>query len=327
MFVCHNRFEDFSQRHVHTLGGYERAVRAAFRAGYEKEYRTYLLPKVASALDRGIVAVLHLRRGDILESRVIDKNHRLTSFSILASTIKNIIAAREDAHKGATTALPISFFILAEGSKDSETVLEYDEDNPHILHPLNITAILGDVCNSTNMCIAEVLWEASFYESFTVMCEADILVTSTSGYAWVAGALCVNPLTVGIEGWNDFKAFANVVPIKPQGPLWAHSTTVRLDGIYQGWAQMLLSRGQRRSGSRVILSPEEQILNGDDSSSDDKDKSFPAWKPVWSSKSLFFPEGASLADLSRSAVNVYYRACLTNTDAPMHSVNGNMIHF
>jgi hypothetical protein len=302
-------------------------VRAAFRAGYEQEYHKYVLPKLARDLDSGIVAVLHLRRGDILESRVIDKTHRLTSFSVLASTIKDIMAAKQsyDLASSLTNAsyipLPISFFILAEGSKDSGTVMEYDEANPHILHPLNITLVLGDVCTAKSMCKVEVLWQASFYESFTVMCEADVLVTSTSGFAWVAGALCVNPMTVGIEGWNDFEAFANVVPIKPQGPLWAHSTTVLLEGIDEGWRQMLSSRIRRRSGSRVVLSPIDKSNDNDIESVNGS--LYPPWKSVWSnSNKLFLDETSSLVDLSHSAVNVFYRACLTNTDAPVHSVNG-----
>jgi len=55
------------------------------------------------------------------------------------------------------------------------------------------------VCGLASGCRVSVLWQASFFEAFTTMCESDILVTSTSGFAWVAGALCTPPMTVGIK--------------------------------------------------------------------------------------------------------------------------------
>ena len=222
--MCHNRFEDFQTRITNTISGYEWPARAAFLAGYERHYLNHLSVDVASALEKGVVVVVHIRRGDVLESKVtllslyvifthqfdalcigqqvIDMKHRLTSFSIYEQILRKLLAVRRD---GPNPTRPISIFLLAEGSSDGDSVLEYEEKDAHSHFMLNATSALLDVCNATESCQQRVLYSLSFFEAYTAMCEADVLITSTSGFAWVAGALCTPPMTVALPAWDNFQ--------------------------------------------------------------------------------------------------------------------------
>ena len=248
VFQCNNRFEDFSERHLNTIEGYAAPMRAAFNAGYRKHYQNFLMPSISVALDEGIVVAVHIRRGDILESKVIDMKLRLTSFKFYESIIRNILYLRNNESSSIFT--PIHFFLLAEGSTSSDTIVEYDENNAHNQHTLNVTSTLSDVCNAGTKCSVETLLNASFFQSFTAMCQADVLVTSTSGFAWAAGAFCTPPMTVAIPAWNSFNGFENVVHVKAVNscPLYSSKCSGVLEQGERGWKEMLEIKDMKRKG-------------------------------------------------------------------------------
>ena len=239
VFQCNNRFEDFAERHVNTIEGYAIPMRAAFNAGYRIHYHKYMMPSISTALNQGIVVVVHIRRGDVLKSKIIDVKLRLTSFKFYESIIRSVLYLRNNETSSIST--PIHFFLLAEGSTNSDMIVEYDEHNAHNQFMLNVTSLLSDACNLENKCNIETLYNASFFESFTAMCQADVLVTSTSGFAWTAGALCTPPMTIAVPAWDSYNSFENVVYVKPINncPLYSNQCIGNLEGGEQGWREML----------------------------------------------------------------------------------------
>lgn len=134
---------------------------------------------------------------------------------------------------------PISFFFLCEGSKDSKHIIEFDKYDQHKLFPVDISSQLHDVCNKDTLCDTEVLWDASFLESFTSMCISDVLITSTSGFSWTSAVFCEPKLTLGIKFSQDYDGIANVVNVEPHDHLWQWQTKVRLDGLEEKWQNMI----------------------------------------------------------------------------------------
>jgi hypothetical protein len=142
-----------------------------------------------------IMIVIHMRRGDVMRGKV-DQNHRLVSYGVYVHMIKKLLEVRA---ASANATHPIRVFFLCEGAVNNYSIVEYDKMDFHKSQHINLLTDLGGVCNKEKACSMEVLHQADFLQSFTAMCESDVLVTSTSGFPFVASALCEPKMILGIR--------------------------------------------------------------------------------------------------------------------------------
>jgi hypothetical protein len=101
---------------------------------------------------------------------------------------------------------------------------------------------MAGFCNPQTNCSATVLPHATFLTSFTLLCEANVLVASTSGFSWSAAALCEPPITIAIKLSQDYEGIKNhidVVPTNKGDKLWNPNTKVLLSGHENLWNEML----------------------------------------------------------------------------------------
>jgi hypothetical protein len=155
-----------------------------------------MVPEVKAAKDAGrIIITVHIRRGDIMWGRV-DRDHRLVSYGVYVRMLTELLQVRATSPNASH---PVSLFFLCEGAENSYSISEYRQDNLHQSYAVNLTEHLGSVCNASTGCSMEVLWKADLLQSFTAMCESDVLVTSTSGFSFVAAALCEPKMTLAIH--------------------------------------------------------------------------------------------------------------------------------
>jgi hypothetical protein len=162
-----------------------------------------MAPQVKAAREAGqIIVTVHMRRGDVLWGRV-DRDHRLVSYGVYVRIVKELLQVRSTSPNATH---PMKIFFLCEGAQNDYSIMEFDAGNLHHLYPINVTTHLGEACNETNACSMEVLWKADLLQSFTAMCDSDVLVTSTSGYPFVASALCEPKLTLAIHFSSNYDA-------------------------------------------------------------------------------------------------------------------------
>jgi hypothetical protein len=87
---------DFQQRIIRSIEPISRPLRAAFRAGYTSQVMHYLPARNEVRGSKGagqFVIVAHVRRGDILHSRRIDREHRLVSVHVYIDILKQVLLA------------------------------------------------------------------------------------------------------------------------------------------------------------------------------------------------------------------------------------------
>ena len=245
VFECENRYEGFQSRVSKSLHGWERPVRAAFRAsrgvtpppssatptaypgamGPLTWRHEILLPQpVREAKGAGhLVVTLHMRRGDILRSNKVDKEHRLVSFPVFVEVIKRLLVAINETYSDAVSVRGISVFLLCENSPDDAHIMEYSASNVHRLEPVNAVKEMAEMagCSATNHCSVKVLHNATYLPAFSAMCHSDILITAASGFSHAAAALCEPPVTVGFPLSMDFMAIAGSV-VAGGLRLWRH---------------------------------------------------------------------------------------------------------
>jgi len=258
IFRCYNKNAPFYERVAKSITGVSNILHASFLSAYKIYRRNHIHPllKSAESIDHLLIAV-HIRRGDILRSKKIVRVHRLVSYYTYAQTIKILLAMR--ASNSITNALPVKVFILCEDSIDNDTILEYNENNPNRdFKKINVSHDLSSVCSSTSTtsgsCEVNVVWDADIYEAVTIMCEADILVTSTSGFAWAAAAFCSPPLTISFPWGNTYDEIDNVLPVALGNvPLWSANTRVWLPQLNNtSWMKMIQLRKERRKDRQLL---------------------------------------------------------------------------
>ena len=187
----------------------------------------YAIAAVEKARKRhSIVIAVHIRRGDILSSKYIEKK-RLVSFGFYKSVLKELIALRSihDKRNDGVFSNHISIFILTEGKKqysdDKHTLVEYkiDSIDPSRvissrsvkLFPINVTDSVGSFCSEETHCDIGVFSNVSLYSSFLTLCESDVLVTGASQLSVMAMALCQPRLSLAVQFGDDFRGLRSNV--------------------------------------------------------------------------------------------------------------------
>lgn len=95
IFTCHNKDVDFQKRFVKSIEGVEVPVRAAFRSAHAVYGPQHQHPSVEAARKKGnLLVVAHIRRGDVLQSQRIDRDHRLVSFKNFVTCITSYMLGR-----------------------------------------------------------------------------------------------------------------------------------------------------------------------------------------------------------------------------------------
>ena len=231
-----------------------------------EERGSHIHPSLRHALKNSestILIAIHIRRGDILESVVIDKEHRLVSYNIYLQIMREIIRHHLDhtsskGCKDTNNRCPhrLQFLLFCEGAPNKDNIADYMELNVRKVSYVNISQEMSPFCNASSNCAVEVLHNASFYEAFTTMCESDILVTSTSGYAWSASVLCDVPMTVGFPWGSKYHGIQNVIHVLNNHSLWRHSTALLLeDGLPHTYQRMLHRKTARERRRKDNKSP------------------------------------------------------------------------
>lgn len=148
VFKCFNHEVDFQTRFVKSFDGVQLPVRAAFSASFKRHGPNHRHPLVdAAKKNNELVIVAHMRRGDILESRKIDKDHRLVSFGVYQSMFRELLKARMFYALNSTSSLqPVHFFILCEGAPDKDHVVEYEVQGEFCQHTGSF------LCDHSSLC-------------------------------------------------------------------------------------------------------------------------------------------------------------------------------
>lgn len=86
--------DDFQRRFIRSAAPILRPLKASFRAGYDSHMQYYLSGRqeVRGAKKAGdLVIVAHIRRGDILRSRRVDREHRLVSLNVYIDLLHQLL--------------------------------------------------------------------------------------------------------------------------------------------------------------------------------------------------------------------------------------------
>lgn len=274
VFRCHNEREDFQKRFLRSsAGGWGAVVRTVFRAAQAQGLQSgvtlrdaYVPQEVRNARLAGhMVIVVHLRRGDILQSFRIDRN-RLMSFSATLRVIRAILEAKM--HISAASAMrerPVSVFFLCEGAMDEHHVVEYSQTAHQIMVQLDLrkTSTFSEPsnCTAATRCSGRTLVGVDAMAALSAMCASDVLLTSPSSFPWVAAVLCEPPVTLAVPAsqvskcilslmadaalsfttrltlfafllllLQTFDGIAGVVPVLAITPLWRSDAEVSVNG-------------------------------------------------------------------------------------------------
>ena len=86
--------DDFQHRFIRSAAPILRPLKASFRAGYDSHMQHYLSGRqeVRGSKKAGdLVIVAHIRRGDILRSRRVDREHRLVSLNVYIDLLHQLL--------------------------------------------------------------------------------------------------------------------------------------------------------------------------------------------------------------------------------------------
>ena len=101
------------------------------------------------------------------------------------------------------------------------------------------------------------LGPADTVAAFESLCTSDIVVTSRSGFSWMAAILCPKPVFLAAPFWHSLRAVPNVVPLKDRSFLLhggGYSLRVATDVPNASWTQtVVLSDRFNFSESRFRL--------------------------------------------------------------------------
>ena len=237
VFVCYNEHVDLQQRILRRTVDVINPLRAAFTAGYHHNRDRYTKkldqlsykPKANRESD-SIAVVVHMRRGDILQSKRVDRDHRLVSAEVYMNVLKYVI----NRFNKKNSKTKINIYILCEGAIDENHVVEFDESNPRDLFDLNISASMYKYCNPNTNCSLKVMGSKfNILESFTAMCESDVFVSSPSGFSWITALLCDPELTIAFPLGGSFDGLSHEVifprPADKEHYLW--ESNINLIGL------------------------------------------------------------------------------------------------
>ena len=240
VFRCHNEKEDFQRRFMKSIIGWEVPTRAVFRSSYDT-YKGYYQhdPMMQAKRNGDLVVVCHMRRGDILQSRRIDKEHRLVNFAAYTSMLRAVVEVKMKSNKFKDRKM--SVFFLCEGAPDKNHVIDFNEMNPRQTFSVDLQSTLDQKsnCNQQTNCFGEAIVDSTFLSSFTAMCEADVLVSSLSSYPWSAAALCEPPVTLAIPFSQSYDGIEGVALVKPSMQYWKKDVTVTVPHLEQVFARRL----------------------------------------------------------------------------------------
>ena len=248
VFKCHNKDEPFQKRISSNIKDVANILRSVFSSAYQVHRSKHIHPSLQRILESKnttthcpLIITTHIRRGDIFHGKRVDKEHRLVSYQVYVTILRRLLLLNRTppSHMRHCTHYNIQIFILCEGSTDNQTIADYFEHNVRQTKYVNINQEMQPYCNRTNDCTVEVLWDADFYESFVVMCETDVLITSTSGFAWSAAVLCNPPLTLAFPWGSTYEEVDNVVEVKAHSPLWLSTAKIGLPRLHSAWDRML----------------------------------------------------------------------------------------
>ena len=212
IFMCYNEHVDLQQRILRKVVNIIKPIRSAFKAGYEHSKKQYLdkLYQLSSFETKdnlqgdSLTIVTHIRRGDVLKSKRVDRDHRLVSASIYMTTLRYLI--------NRFSKKSIQIYILSEDAIDENHIVEYDSINPRELFNFNITAHMLPYCNDNTNCKLKVVGNKfNFLEAFSMMCESKVVVTSPSGFAWLAAMFCDPELTVAFPLATSYEGLSHEV--------------------------------------------------------------------------------------------------------------------
>ena len=160
---------------------------------YERAHeQTALPPVVRHALRNGDqIIVAHLRRGDVLEAHV--RHMRLVDWGHQEVAIRAVLRGLDIIRRDNTTSnkRPTRVFVVTEQAPDRDTVLDFDLRTQQLIH-VNVTHALKDDCSAGTSCSVHVLQdkEVTALQSFTVMCHAEVLIATRSGFSHLAASIC-----------------------------------------------------------------------------------------------------------------------------------------
>ena len=237
VFRCHNQNVDLQQRIARSAEGWSLAARAAFHG--TRMASGALSGAAAGSGDSSgggeekggeMTVAVHLRRGDVLQSKRVDTN-RLVSFGACKAILRQVLSALgsgASSDVGSEQKRRVRVVFLVEGAPDAQHVMDYrlqqgqGQGQGHGRPAVSAVAVPKSVVDGTFQrdsgciagnngfakdananvianatvlpdgvpCQAEVLWKATPIEAFQAMCSADILISSLSSFPFAAAALC-----------------------------------------------------------------------------------------------------------------------------------------
>lgn len=98
----------------------------------------------------------------------------------------------------------IKVLFVTEQAPSDSSLLDYSVSHgTSTAHKIDVTKALSDVCNESNKCSTHVFTDESIsmLQSFSVLCQADVLLPAASGFSHIAAVLCRPKLTVTVPFW------------------------------------------------------------------------------------------------------------------------------
>lgn len=140
--------------------------------------------------------VVHIRRGDI------DSNPRWLTRFVPTEVYRRVVDSilPEIRLQFASSEFLIEIFVLCEGAEKGIA------ENGNFLTVRAISAR----CQEDARCAVSIFDENSLI-SLSLMCQADILITSRSGFSHLASSLCARGITVALPFWHSYQTSQNVV--------------------------------------------------------------------------------------------------------------------
>jgi len=173
-------------------------------------------PKVLkeSKFKRGeFVIAAHVKRGDLVDAHM--RNKVFVSVSTQLDAIRSVILAKrlmdsksKEQHSNSNSNTGIKILFITEQAPSDSSLLDYSSSSNQQrgsanVHKIDVGKALADVCNESNKCSVHVFTDESItmLQSFSVLCQADVLLTAASGFSHLAAVLCRPRLVVTVPFW------------------------------------------------------------------------------------------------------------------------------
>jgi hypothetical protein len=118
--------------------------------------------------------------------RLVDWGHQEVA---IRAVLRGLDIIRRD--NTTSNKKPTRVFVVTEQAPDRDTVLDFDLRTQQLIH-VNVTHALKDDCSAGTSCSVHVLQdkEVTALQSFTVMCHAEVLIATRSGFSHLAASIC-----------------------------------------------------------------------------------------------------------------------------------------